>query len=62
LNLVYCKPYEIGPEFAENSAWYLSTPLYSKKYSYSLEAGNAPSSFLKRAYDYAKLSAYKYIA
>ena len=36
--------------------------IHKKKNTFSLEAANAPNNFLRRAYEYAKLSAYKYLA
>ena len=61
--LVSCKPLQPGDSFAQNSAWFLSLPIYTKKQnSFSLEAANAPNNFLRRAYEYARLSAFKYLA
>ena len=61
--LVTCKPLQPGDAFAQNSAWFLSLPIYQlKKNTFSFEAANAPNNFLRRAYEYAKLSAYKYLA
>jgi hypothetical protein len=60
--LVRCLPKDDSLSFADNAAWYLSVPIFKSAGTYSIEAANAPDSFLRRAFEYAKLSQYKFIS
>ena len=54
--LVRCVPNDNSLSFADNAAWYLSVPIFKSASLYSIEAVNAPNYFLRRAFEYAKLS------